>query len=80
MLGRSWPACARASKAIPPVMAPSPMTATTFRSMPCFSAASAMPIAAEMLVEECPTPKVSKGLSLRLGKPDNPSSWRMLFI
>ena len=37
-------------------------------------------MAAEMLVEEWPTPKVSKGLSERLGNPDSPSSCRMLFM
>ena len=34
-----------------------------------------MPSAAEIEVEECPTPKVSYSLSLRRGKPPMPSIW-----
>ena len=61
---------------MPAVMAPSPMTATEWRDSPFWRAAKAMPNAAEMLVEECPTPKVSYSLSSRRGKPDKPFNWR----
>ena len=66
------PALLSASKAMPALMAPSPMMATEYRSSPFCLAASAIPKAAEMEVDECAVPKVSKGLSSRLGKPDNP--------
>ena len=36
--------------------------------------AIAIPKAAEIAVEECPTPKVSYSLSERFGKPEIPSS------
>jgi hypothetical protein len=78
MSGRAAPAWASASKAMPPVMAPSPMTATTRRGSASRAAAMAMPMAAEMLVEEWPTPKVSYSLSLRFGKPDSPPAWRIV--
>jgi hypothetical protein len=45
---------------------------TTLRSSPFCLAASAMPSAAEIEVDEWPTPKVSYSLSLRLGKPETP--------
>ena len=57
-------------------MAPSPITATTRRDSPLSRAATAMPRAAEIDVEEWPTPKVSYSLSLRRGKPETPSSIR----
>ena len=57
-------------------MAPSPITATTWRSAPWSFAAAAMPSAAEIDVDECAVPKVSYGDSLRRGKPDGPSSCR----
>ena len=61
------------SKARPAVMAPSPITATTFLSFsPLYFAAIAIPNAAEIEVEEWPTPNVSYSLSLRLGKPLRP--------
>ena len=66
------PAWFIASKAIPAVMEPSPIIATDFLCSPLYFAAIAIPNAAEMEVEECPTPKVSYGLSLRLGKPLKP--------
>jgi len=72
----STPALLRASKAMPAVMAPSPITATACRSAPCCCAATAMPSAAEMLVDECAVPKVSYSLSVRTGKPLTPPNWR----
>ena len=70
------PALFSASKAMPAVMAPSPMTAMARRSSPFCLAARAMPRAAEMLVEEWAVPKVSYSLSARCGKPDRPPNWR----
>ena len=68
-----------ASKAMPAVMEPSPITAIAFLSDSPFTlAAMAMPRAAEMEVEEWPTPKVSYGLSLRLGKPLRPLYFRLV--
>ena len=75
-LPSSTPALFMASKAMPAVMAPSPITAMARRFSPLRLAAMAMPRAAEMLVEECAVPKVSYGLSLRTGKPEMPPSWR----
>ena len=46
------PAWFNASKAIPAVMAPSPITETTFLFLPSFSAATAKPSAAEIEVLE----------------------------
>src|SRR5574344_64346 len=63
------PALFRPSKASPPVIAPSPIRATTFSLRPCSLAASASPRAADIEVEECPTPNASYSLSLLLGKP-----------
>ena len=74
------PALFRASKAMPAVMAPSPMMATALRWSPLIFAASAMPSAAEMLVDECAVPKVSYSLSLRRGKPLMPPNWRSVFM
>ena len=48
-----------ASKAMPAVIAPSPITATTRRSLPAARAATAMPMAAEIEVDECAVPNVS---------------------
>ena len=59
-------------------MAPSPIRATTLSCRPCMRAASARPSAAEMEVEECPTPKASNGLSLRLGNPLMPPFVRIV--
>jgi hypothetical protein len=53
------PALLSASNAIPAVIAPSPITATTRRSSPARRAATAMPSAAPMEVLECAVPKVS---------------------
>ena len=55
----SEPALLSASKACPAVIAPSPITATTRRAMPCCCAPTAMPSAALIEVLEWPTPKVS---------------------
>ena len=46
------PALLSASKACPPVIAPSPITATTLLPVPSRSFATAMPRAAEMDVDE----------------------------
>ena len=66
----AWPS---ASQAMPAVIAPSPITATTFRPFPARAFAIAMPSAAEIEVEEWPTPKVSYSLSSRLGNGATPS-------
>ena len=47
------PALFIASKAMPPVIAPSPMTATALRFSPLSLAAWAMPSTAEIDVDEC---------------------------
>ncbi len=65
-----------ASKAMPALIAPSPMMATVLRLSPLLLAASAMPSAAEIEVELWAVPKVSYGLSSRRGKPLMPSSCR----
>ena len=70
------PALFNPSKAMPAVMAPSPMIATARRSRPAFCAATAMPKAAEIEVLECPVPNASYSLSLRLGKPAMPLALR----
>ena len=72
------PALLSASSAIPPVMAPSPITATTFSFVPFRSLAATIPRAAEIEVEACPVPNASQLLSLLLGKPDKPSSFLKL--
>ncbi len=59
---------------MPAVIAPSPITATTLRSSPMRCSATAMPSAAEIEVEEWPTPKVSYSLSSRLGNGATPSA------
>ena len=64
------------SKAIPPVIEPSPITATTFLSSPLTLAATAIPIAALMELDACPAVKVSYSLSLGWGNPANPSFFR----
>ena len=66
------PALFSASKAMPAVIAPSPITATTRRASPASLAATAMPSAALIEVLECAVPKVSYGLSSRRGKPAMP--------
>jgi hypothetical protein len=59
MSASATPALFSASKAMPADIAPSPMMAMALRSSPFCLAASAMPSAAEIEVEEWPTPKVS---------------------
>ncbi len=70
------PALFSASKAMPALIAPSPMMATALRFSPLCLAATAMPSAAAMLVEEWAVPKASCWLSLRWGNPERPPSWR----
>jgi hypothetical protein len=70
------PALFIASKAMPADIAPSPITATTRRCSPFIFAATAMPSAAEIEVEECAVPKASYFDSLRRGKPEMPSIMR----
>ena len=70
----------RASKASPPVSAPSPMTATTWcLSPPMRRAASDMPSAAEMELEAWPQAKVSYSLSSGEGKGRMPWSLRLVW-
>ena len=52
----------------------------TCGSRPSACAATAMPSAAEIDVDECAVPKVSYSLSSRRGKPEMPPSWRSVFI
>ncbi len=70
------PALLSASKAMPALIAPSPITATTLLASPSRFAAIAMPSAAEIDVDECAVPKVSYSLSERRGKPDGPPAIR----
>ena len=63
------PALLSASKAMPAVIAPSPMTATAWRFSPFSLDATAMPSAALIEVLECAVPNVSYSLSSRRGKP-----------
>ena len=72
------PALFKASNACPAVIAPSPIMATLRASLPCSLSATAMPNAAPMEVDECPTPNTSYSLSQRLGKPAKPWYWRMV--
>ncbi len=59
---------------MPALIAPSPMIATARRFSPFRRAATAMPSAAEIDVDECAVPKVSYSLSSRRGKPEMPPS------
>ena len=63
-----WLAWFRASSAMPPVSAPSPMTATTWCFSPARSRASAMPRAADIDVLAWPVPNGSCGLSAVTGE------------
>ena len=64
------PACCNASNGKPAVIEPSPIIATCFCSfLPNNPAAIDIPNAAEMEVDECPTPNASYSLSLLLGNP-----------
>ncbi|CUQ29333.1 Uncharacterised protein [Segatella copri] len=67
------------SKASPPLMAPSPMTATTCLSVSPFSrAATAIPSAAEMELLACPQAKVSYSLSKGVGNGRMPCNLRLV--
>ena len=74
------PALFSASNAMPAVIAPSPMIATTRLSSPFMRAATAIPSAALIEVLECAVPKVSYSLSTRRGKPATPPYWRRVDI
>ncbi len=69
------PAWLKASKDIPAVAAPSPITATTRSLRPARRAASAIPSAADTEVPACPAPKASWRLSDRRRKPLGPSDF-----
>jgi hypothetical protein len=71
--GSMPPAWFSASKAMPAVIAPSPITATTRRGSPRRCSVTAIPSAAEIEVEEWPTPKLSYSLSSRRGNGATPS-------
>ena len=69
----------RPSKARPPLMAPSPITATTcLLAFPVFFAATAMPSAAEMLLEAWPHVNVSYSLSNGVGNGRTPPNLRLV--
>ena len=73
------PACGQllsASCTMPPVKAPSPITATVQLPLPDSFSASAMPSAADSAVELCPAPNGSYTLSERLVKPEIPPGLR----
>lgn len=68
------------SKARPPLMAPSPMTATTCLSVsPRCMAATLMPSAAEIELEAWPHAKVSYSLSAGEGKGRTPPQQRLVW-
>ena len=70
------PAWFSASKAMPAVMAPSPMTATTLRLFFRMRSAAASPAPKETEVELWPVSMVSYSLSTRLGKTEMPPYYR----
>ena len=75
--GMGTPALFSASKAMPALIAPSPMIATALAVLALqLARPRAMPSAAEIEVDECAVPKVSYSLSSRRGKPLMPPSWR----
>ena len=67
------PALFSASKAMPALIAPSPITAIEWRFDPWLRAATAMPSAAEIDVDECAVPKVSYSLSERARETRDPA-------
>ena len=70
-----------ASKAMPPVIAPSPMTAMQlFCCLPFWDLPTLMPSAAEIEVVECPAPKQSYSLSALFWKPLRPPCCRKVPI
>ena len=75
ILAALTPAWFKASKAIPLAIEASPITAICcFSVSPFKEEAIAIPSAAEIEVEECPTPNVSYSLSPLFGNPEIPSS------
>ncbi len=74
------PAWFIASKAMPAVIEPSPITATTWCFSPRWSRASARPSAAEIEVEAWPAATTSYSLSARRQKPESPPYCRIVFI
>ena len=67
------------SNASPPLIEPSPMTATTLRSgLSSLSAATDMPSAALIELLAWPHVKVSYSLSLGVGKGARPWKWRLV--
>mmetsp|Transcript_37939 Transcript_37939/g.72700 ORF Transcript_37939/g.72700 Transcript_37939/m.72700 type:complete len:206 (-) Transcript_37939:373-990(-) len=74
------PAWFIASYAMPPVMAPSPMTAMTLFLAPLMSRPTAMPSPALIEVDEWPAPKGSYSDSERLVNGVKPSVMRRVFI
>ena len=70
------PALFRASKAMPPVIEPSPMTATTLLLRSKWLRATAKPRAAEIEVVAWPAPKQSYSLSFLFKNPEMPPCWR----
>ncbi len=70
------PALFIASYAMPALIAPSPITATTLRGVPCSSDATAMPSPALIEVLLWAAPNGSYSLSARRVKPDSPPPWR----
>ena len=74
------PALFMASKAIPALIEPSPMTQITLCVSPLRSRATAKPTPAEIEVEEWAAPKGSYSLSARLVKPESPPPWRKVCI
>ena len=75
-----FPALFKPSKAIPAVIAPSPITAIALDLDLFILKASDIPNAADIDVLECPVPKLSKVLSDRLGKPEMPSFCLSVYI
>ena len=67
-----------ASKAIPAVIEPSPIIATDFLFSFLYLAAMDIPKAADIEVEEWPTPNVSYSLSDLFGKPLKPLYFLLL--
>ena len=74
-----YPASFNASSAIPPVKAPSPITAITLLVLPSISLALAIPNAADIDVLLCPVLKQSISDSLVFGKPAIPSNFLNVF-
>ena len=73
------PASFNASKAIPPVKAPSPITAITLFFSPFMSLALAIPNAADIEVLLCPVLKQSVSDSFVFGNPAIPFSCLKVF-